>query len=304
MISKNTLIIFILLIINNSNATATEAVALATQCTEALRSGQTDKALAAAEAALKQDNSHVDAMLCKGRTLGALGKYADAENTLTQAGKHAKANNDAGVAALLLGNLHKANQQYAKAIASYQQALPLFHPQNNQRYVYLAHLFLGESEALTQDYNAALASYQAANKVANNDNERAESHARIASIYAVLGQYDGAIEQQLKSTMMQKKAGTLDEFAQASLQLGQYYLQAKDYKNATVALNRIREFAKANGGAYYEAKANLLLAQNATAADEPGAAKTYFADAESLAKSVNDKDLNAEIAAFAQTMPK
>ncbi len=304
MIKENTLnIYFILLILFTFNCYA-ESGKLVADCTDAMSSGQPDKALVAAETALKQDAANHEAWLCKGRALGAQGQYTEAQKAMEQGIKGTQSDYDAGIANLLLGNLHRDNQAFSAAIASYQKSLTHFQKPEYQRFSYIAHMLLGKTYTQNKDMDAALASFQAANKAANNDNERAESHAGVASAFAALGQYDKAVEQQLKSALMQKKAGTLDQYADAMLQLGQYQTLAKDYKNADLTLNRLRAFAKENGGAYYEAKASLLMAQNDVAAGDKGAGDTHLADAERIAKTVNDKELNAEIAAFAQTMQK
>lgn len=303
-LEKTLIILFTSLILFNLNALAASVDALINDCTESMNRGKSDKALAAAEAALKQENAHHAALLCKGRALGAQGKYVEAQSALEQGAKAAKSEYDAGIAALLLGNLHKDNQHHVQAVASYQKSLALFQSQKNQRFVYISHMLLGETYAQSRDLNTALASYQAANKAANNDNERADSYARLASVYAGLGQYDNAIEHQLKSTLMQQKSGTLDQYADAVIQLGQYHLLAKDYKNAGVTFNKLRDFAKANGGVYYEAKANLLLAQSDVAANDVNAAKSHLAEAQAIADKLNDKELNAEISAFVQSMQK
>lgn len=294
---------FILLIIFSLSCRA-ETGKHTVVCTESMNAGQPDKALAAAETALEQDTADHEAWLCKGRALGAQGLYAEAQKAMEQGIKTTKSDYDAGIANLLLGNLHKQNQAYKLASQHYRKSLSLFQQQQNPRFIYICHVLLGETHALSNDLNAALASYTTASKAANNDNERADSYARIAKMHATLGQHDQAIEFQLKSVMMQKKAGTLDQYATATLQLGQYQTQAKDYKNAENTYIRLRDFAKANGGLYYEAKASLLMAQNALTSGDANSAKAYLVNAESIANTVNDKELNAEIAAFVQTMQK
>lgn len=301
---ENTLKLYFILLMSisfNCSADSDKAVA---GCAEAMKAGQADKALVAAENALKRDAANHEAWLCKGRALGAQGQYAEAEKALEQGVKTAKSDYDVGIANLLLGNLHKQHQAYVLASQHYQKSLTLFEQQQNPRFIFICHVLLGEAHAMNKNLNAALVSYQTAGKVANNDNERADSYARIAQTHAALGQHDQAIELQLKSVMMQKKAGTLDQYAIATLQLGQYQTQAKDYRNAENTYIKLRDFAKANGGAYYEAKASLALAQNAMAAGDATTARAHQASAESIAKSVNDQALNAEIAAFAQTIQK
>jgi tetratricopeptide (TPR) repeat protein len=294
-------IIILIILSFNCNAGSDKYAA---SCAESMSAGQPAKALAAAEAALKQDATAHEAWLCKGRALGAQGLYAEAQKAMEQGIKTTKSDYDTGIANLLLGNLHKQNQAYTLASQHYQKSLSLFEQQQNPRFVYICHVLLGETRALAKDMNAALASYTAASKTANNDNERADSYAYIAQTHAALGQHDRAIEHQLKSVMMQKRVGTPDQYASATLQLGQYQTQAKDYKSAENTYIKLRDFAKANGGLYYEAKASLVMAQNALASGDANAAKAYLVSAESIANTNNDKELNAEIAAFAQTMQK
>ncbi len=302
---QNTLILsFITLILISYKANAEDVSALVSRCSDAMTAGQSEKALDAAEAALKQDGSYTEALLCKGRALATQGKYSEAQAALEQGVKTAKSGYDNGIATLLLGNLHKDNKNYMQAIANYQKSLETFKQQNYPRFIYISHMLLGETYQLNNDLNSALTTFQAASKAANNDNERADSYASLAGAHAALSQLDGAIEYQLKSTMMQKKAGTLDQYANATLQLGQYYLQAKDYKNAGATFSKLRDFAKANGGSYYEAKADLSMAQNDIDANDNDAAKLHLEEAQAIAKKLNDAELNAEIAAFMQNMKK
>lgn len=296
-------ILYITLILLSFNCIA-EGNKHIVDCANAMSAGQAGRALMAAESVLKQDAANHEAWLCKGRALGALGQYAEAQKSLEQGIKATKSDYDTGIANLLLGNLHKQNQAYALASQHYHKSLSLFEQQQNPRFIYICHVLLGETHTLSKDLNSALASYATASKMANNDNERADSYASIAQTHAALGQYDHAIEYQLKSVMMQKRVGTPDQYASATLQLGQYQTQAKDYKNAENTYIKLRDFAKANGGAYYEAKASLAMAQNAVTAGDANAARTYLASAETTASVINDKALNAEIAAFAQTMQK
>ena len=294
---------YILLILFSLSCNA-EGEKSAPSCADAMSAGQPEKALIAAETALKKDATTHEAWLCKGRALGALGQYAEAQKAMEQGIKTTTSDYNAGIANLLLGNLHKQNQAYMLASQHYQKSLSLFEQQQDTRFIFICHVLLGEAYALDKNPNAALVSYQVASKAANNDNERADSYARVAQTYAALGQHDHAIEHQLKSVMMQKKAGTLDQYASATLQLGQYQTQAKDYKNAENTYTKLRDFAKENGGAYYEAKASLALAKNAWVSGDAGSAKTHLANAESIAKTINDKELNAETTVFAQTMQK
>jgi tetratricopeptide (TPR) repeat protein len=128
-----------------------------------------------------------------------------------------------------------------------------------------------------------------------NDNERAESYEHLAATYSALGQHDLAIEHQLKAMLMQQKAGTLDDVANATYVLGQTYQNAKEYDNAEGTYSKLLQFSKDNGGAYYEAKANFGLAQVKAAKGEKDNAKAMFLDTLKMAKNMGENGLAAEI---------
>lgn len=128
-----------------------------------------------------------------------------------------------------------------------------------------------------------------------NDGERADSYERLANTYSTLGLHDLAIEHQVKATLLQKRSGTLDQNANASMEMGRIYTAAKEYQNAERAYLKLIQFAKDNGGAYYEAKANMGLAQTKIAMGDAAAAKSLLAESERIAKSIGDNDLIAEI---------
>jgi tetratricopeptide (TPR) repeat protein len=104
-----------------------------------------------------------------------------------------------------------------------------------------------------------------------------------------------AIEYQLKVMLMQQKSGTLDQYADACLALGRVYVNAKEYPQAEKTYNKLIQFAKDNGGAYYEAKASYGLAQVAAAKGDTSNAKTMMGDALKIAKNIGDADFATEI---------
>ena len=128
-----------------------------------------------------------------------------------------------------------------------------------------------------------------------NDNERADSFERLASTYKALGQYDQAIEYQIKGVSMQQKAGTLDQYANANLALGTIYIAAKDYANAEKTFANLAKFSNDQGGAYFEAKADVGLAQTKRASGDATAAKVFADKAKTIAKETKDNALEQEI---------
>ncbi len=288
----------LLLLSFNAYAAALSDTALADKaqaCNTALNNGDMAAASKAVDEVLRQQANHHEGLLCKGRVLGAQSNYQDALATLAQAVKSAQPGFEEIINHLLIGNLHKNNQQYSQAIASYEKSLNICEAEKNNKFKHINLNLIGESQALNGDLNVALSSYLAASKLANNDNERADSFERLGATYSALSQHDKAIEYQLKGVLMQKKAGSLDQFANASLEMGRIYTAAKDYANAEKTLTKLAQFSKDNGGAYYEAKSNYLLAQAKLQAGDAASAKALLIGAYSQASSLGEGALAAEI---------
>jgi len=293
---QNTLIItFITLILINFNVNADTLSNKITACNTAVNNNDVVAALKYADEILKQQTTNRDGLLCKGRALGLQGNYSEALSVLEQAQKQSTDSFDQIITYILIGNLHKQNQKNTEAIASYEKSLKICETTTNEKFARINHNLMGETHVQNKDLNAALTSYLAGSKLANNDNERADSFERLAVTYKALGQFDSAIEYQLKSVQMQRIAGTLDDYAEANLALGQIYTLAKDYPNAEKTLSKLVQFSKDNGGAYYEAKANFYLAQTKSASGDKGSAKVLLADARNVAKGIGASDLVTEI---------
>ena len=94
---------------------------------------------------------------------------------------------------------------------------------------------------------------------------------------------------------MNAASGTLDQYAHSSIELGRYYLIAKNYGSAENILNKIIKFAKEQGGAFYEAQGSYVLAKVKVAKGDTESAKSLIDNAKTIAKNTNDKELEAEI---------
>lgn len=285
----------ILLFLIGFNLNAAELADKNASCVEALNQGDISKAISISTDILKSDANNREGLLCKGRALGALGNYQEALSTLELGAKQSNESFEQIISHLLIGNLHKQNKQYVAAIDSYNKSLALCLQVQNQKFSHVNYNLIGETQALSGDLNAALTSYKTSVKVAMNDNERADSYERLANTYSALGQHDLAIEHQVKATLLQKRSGTLDQNANASMEMGRIYTAAKEYKNAERAYAKLIQFAKDNGGAYYEAKANIGLAQTKIATGDTATAQSLLVESEKIAKSIGANDLIAEI---------
>lgn len=288
-------LLYILLFTLNFNANSAELTQQVAACTQALNAGNLVKAVDVADEILKADAKNRDGLLCKGRALAGQGKYAEALSTLEQSLTQAKTGFDAIISHILIGNLHKENKKNAEALASYEKSIALSKQEKNDKFTRINHNLMGEIYADRQDFNAALSSYLAGEKLALNDNERADNYERIATTYSALAKHNEAIEFQVKAIIMQKKSGTLDQYANANLEMGRIYLAAKELQNAERTYTKLVQFSQENGGAYYEAKANMGLAQTKLATGDAASAKTLLINAQKMAKTVGADDLMAEI---------
>ena len=265
------------------------------ECTAALNKGDLNTAIKTSTDLLKLDPKNHDGFQCKGRALGAQGKYAEAVSALEASAANTTDGFEQIISYLFLGNLHKENNKNAEAIAAYEKSIKLCEAKKNDKYKRISLNLMAEAQTQSKDFGAALASYLAGSKLAMNDNERADSFERLASTYKALGQYEHAIEYQIKGVSMQQKAGTLDQYANASLALGDIYIAAKDYASAEKTYTNLAKFSNDQGGAYFEAKADVGLAQTKTASGDTASAKVWIDKAKTIAKDTKDRALAQEI---------
>lgn len=167
--------LFIPLFMISFNLNAAEVVESKASCTQALSVGDTNKAMSISTEVLKSDAKNREALLCKGRALGAQGDYAQALSAFELGASVSKDAFEQIIANLLIGNLHRDNKQYAAALASYNKSLALSLQENNQKFSHINYNAIGETYALNNDLKAAITNYQAGLKQAMNENERVDS---------------------------------------------------------------------------------------------------------------------------------
>ena len=286
---------FITLFLISFNTNADTLSDKVSACNAAMNKGDLTAAISVSDEMLKLDSKSRDGLLCKGRALGAKGDYAEGLNTLEMAAKQSQPGFEKIISYIFIGNLHKNNNKNTAAITAYETSIKICDAEKNDKFKRIKLNLIGDTHTQNNDLNAALASYQAATKLAMNDNERAENFELLGTTYSALNQHDAAIEFQLKASMMQDKAGTRDDYANASLALGRVYTQAKDYPAAENTYAKLIKFSKDNGSAYYETKANYGLAQTKAAEGDSISAKNMMTDALKMAKNIGENDLAAEI---------
>jgi len=279
------------LFFNNVYAISSEATA----CKQAFDKGNATLALEQASKALNSNKNDTDALICQGRTLAAKGDLTSALASFKRADAQPTSAFDKTISTLLVGNTYATLKQYDEAIGSYQQTLLKAKEAGNAAFERLGHNAIAEVYVEKNQLAQALAEYMLGNKLAANDNERAESFEKIALTYHNMNQNDLALEYQVKAYLMNETAGTLDQYAHSSIELGRYYAIEKKYASAENVLNKIIKFAKEQGGAYFEAQGSYVLAKVKAANGDVSAAKLLVEHAKIIAKNTNDKLLDEEI---------
>lgn len=289
MTSKITLIIlFNLLIINESFASD----AALESCDSALQSRQYSQAVSIAE----KHPAQAEFWLCKGRAQSALNKSADAELSFKKAIVLKPQGLDLISAYMLLGNVQQESKNTPAALESYQQALKLSEQQNMRRYVRIAHNLIGEALFENGQYSESLQAFQAGEKLALNDDERADSYVHEALTFERMQQLDQAIEYQLKGVMMLQKSAEPQQYAEASLVLAKLFAVKRDYVGAEKTYQRLMEFAQENGGSFYEAKTAILWAEVKREQGDVAGSERLLAQADTIVKQIQDAELTALLA--------
>ncbi len=283
--------IFITLFLNNVYAENSEVTA----CKAALDKGDIATALKQAEKAISNNNKETEAFICRGRALVASEKLDAGLASFKQADMLSIDSFDKTISSLLIGRTYHKLNQNEQAIASFQQTLLNAKAANNKGFERVAHNAIAEVYFASNQYEQALPEYVEGIKLSANDNERGESYEKTALTHHKMNQNELALEYQLKAYLMNDTAGTLDQYAHSSVELGRYYLLTKNYSNAENILNKIIKFAKEQGGAFYEAQASYVLAQVKVAKGDTTEAKSLIENAKSIAKNTKDKELEAEI---------
>ena len=262
-------------------------------CNDFLQNGEAEKALQTADKILKTNAQSTSALICRGRAFNQLEKPELAIDAFKQAEASTKDAYDQTVAMILRANTLKRLQKSTEAITEYERAI-----KRGEKYPALklmAYTSIGDVQDTNNNLDAALAAYQQAHALSMNDNERGETASKLAATYLKLKQYDLAVENQVKAYLMMEKAGTLDQYAQASVTLGRDYYLNKNYEIAEKTLNKIIAFAKERGGAFYEAQGSYVLALVKAAQNDKDSAKKLVEYAKKLATETKDQPLLEEI---------
>jgi tetratricopeptide (TPR) repeat protein len=278
------------------------AFAGADSCEQALDAGNAAAAVSAARQAVKNDRDPREAYLCLGRAHEELGQFDEALSALQTAEKLALQPQDRMTAITLQGNVLRSASKPAEAVVQYRRSLEIALAEKNTAFERIDRNQMGSALQEGGDAAAALEQFQQGLKVAANDNDRADSHGRIAAAQSLLGQHDKAIEHQLKSVLYEEKAGDFNHYANAMLELGRICLVGKQYGDAEKWLNKFLGTIAEAGDSYWQARTRFLLAQVKSAKGEGSAAREQWLQAKAMAERIGARQLLAEIAQSEPTM--
>jgi tetratricopeptide (TPR) repeat protein len=266
-------------------------------CNKALEAGDAAKAATLAQEALPGTSNQREVYLCLGRAAGELGKHDEALAALQSAEKLSAQPEERIIALTLLGNQYREAKNTSQAIENYRKSLEIARAEKNTGFELINLNQIGSALEESGDAAGALEHFQLGLKLAANDNERADSHGRIAATNSLLGQHDKAIEHQLKSVLFEERAGDFNHYAHASIELGRVCLVAQRYADAEKWLGKFLGTIAEAGDSYWQAKARYMLARVKSAEGGGDEAKAQFALARNMASKLGAQQLLQEIVA-------
>lgn len=255
MIKQITLIyLFNILFLNNLFA-----YNLDNECEKFLNNADFNKAIEAADSLKKNDE--FGGSFCLGKVLFNSNQSSKAISAFIEAESKAKHPSDQMLAMIFQGLVHKEAKEYDKAYMIFNKGLETA-KLGNSKFIQFERRFLnqiGDINGLRGKHDLALENYTEGLKKSANDDERAESFAKLAVNAADRKDYSQAVEFSLKSILAYKKTGDLGQFAELSLLNAQYHKLDNNYEKAKESIFNLEKFCIDNGGDYYLAKVYLLM---------------------------------------------
>jgi tetratricopeptide (TPR) repeat protein len=233
--------------------------------------------------------------MCAGRSQLALGDNAGAAASFSEAEHKAREPFDQMVAITYLARANQAAGKVDEAISHFERSLKIAR-EVKEKQVQMTNLNeIGQLLLVKGNKQEALMRFKEAYPLAANDSERSECNQRLASAYSQLGDYDRAIEHQLKSVVMEERSGDDDNYINARLELGAIAIAAKDYARAQKELEECLSLAHNGGSPYWESKSLLYLGRLEKALGNNEHARALFKQAAELANALGAQSLSGQI---------
>ncbi len=274
------------------------------KCNQELKQGNSDKALELSKSLIKTQKQSAPAWLCRAKALLQQSDFEQAKQAFQQAIAFESKETERMVILGLVGNTEFQQDHYAEALSYYQQSYDLSIKNNVTAYQRVALNLMADSNSRLNHIDLAKSQYEASLTLSKNDSERMDVLGRMAQMYANAGQYNLAIEHQVKSLIAAERYGTMDEKADIQLELGQMYAQAKDFGMAYKTLNKLLDTSSSQGSPYWQALSHLYLARLDLLNNQPTAAEQHLSVALQLNQELKDDHLAEEIKSTQQGMSR
>ncbi|MFL3023683.1 MAG: tetratricopeptide repeat protein [Methylophilaceae bacterium] len=258
-------------------------------CENLLKNGENKKAVVAA----KRVKNQYDSYFCSAKANYRMKNYAAAINEFDESTKHADLPVDQLFSYLYMGITQRDNGDINTSTSTFTKGLNTA-ALGNSKYMQMERRFLyqlGQNALALDKGSDAVDFFSKSLVISANDDERGESFEGLSLAYFVSNKLDSAIEYGVKASTTFQRTGKLNEYAEMQIKLSNYESAQENYIRALRILTSLENFAKKNGGQYFQAKALLekSLILNKQGHDEE--ATGAFKQGQAIAIEIGANDL-------------
>tara|TARA_B100000035_G_scaffold315419_1_gene335982 strand:- start:6496 stop:7368 length:873 start_codon:yes stop_codon:yes gene_type:complete len=229
------------------------------KCEILLKNGDNKKAMIAAK---ELDNKY-DAYFCSAKANYRMKNYAISIDEFEKSNKYADLPVDQLYSYLYKGIAERDSGDIETSTSTLTKGLDTA-ALGNSKYMQMEHRFLyqlGRNALVAQDGLNAVEYFSKSLATSANDDERGNSFEGLSNAYFILNKLNSAIEFGVKASTTYQRTGKLGNYADMQINLANYESAQKNYTRALRIINSLENFAKKNGGRYYEAKALITKSQ-------------------------------------------
>ena len=150
---------------------------------------------------------------------------------------------------------------------------------------------LGKNALVAKDGLNAVDYFGKSLATSSNDDERGNSFEGLSTAYFISNKLDSAIEFGVKASTTYQRTGKLGEYADMQINLSYYESAQENYTRALRIITSLENFAKKNGGSYYEAKALITKSKILSKKGDKEKSEDILNKGKALAKSIGANDL-------------
>jgi tetratricopeptide (TPR) repeat protein len=258
-------------------------------CENLLKNGDNKKAIIAA----KELTNKYDAYFCSAKANYRIKNYTIAINEFDESNKYAELPVDQLYSYLYKGITERDAGDIKTSTSTFTKGLDTA-ALGNSKYMQMEHRFLyqlGKNALVAKDGLNAVDYFGKSLATSSNDDERGNSFEGLSAAYFISNKLDSAIEFGVKASTTYQRTGKLGEYADMQINLSNYELAQKNYTRALRIITSLENFAKKNGGSYYEAKALITKSKILSKKGDKEESDDLLNKGKALAKSIGANDL-------------